>query len=337
LAKIAVELERALARRKEQGTPGRTTPRIIARGEGWTVADVVCTAGPPDRPFEEQHTHYAIAIVVAGSFQYRSPLGRGLMTPGSLLLGNRGQCYECGHEHAEGDRCVSFWYSPDYFEQLTADAGIRGVGADFTVPRLPPLGPLSSLIARAGAGVTGSCDVPWEELGVRLAVRTAKLAAGAASDSSGLPPNATARVTQTVRAIERHPEAALTLRSLAREAGLSPYHFLRTFARLTGVTPHHYVLRARLREAAMRLAAEPGKVLDIALDCGFGDLSNFNRAFRTEFGASPRAYRQVSACGAFPYEPTVPRMALSDNPPGELRKDRNMRQQIQRYQNSRNE
>ena len=192
MAKIAVEVERALARRREQGTPGRTMPRIIARGEGWTVADVVCTAGPRDRPFEEQHSHYSIAIVLAGSFQYRSPLGRGLMTPGSLLLGNRGQCYECGHAHAEGDRCVSFWYAPDYFERLTADAGIRGVGADFKVPRLPPLGPLSRLIARAGTGVTGSCGISWEELGVNLAVRTAKLAAGAASDLSGLPLNATA-------------------------------------------------------------------------------------------------------------------------------------------------
>jgi AraC-like DNA-binding protein len=42
------------------------------------------------------------------------------------------------------------------------------------------------------------------------------------------------------------------------------------------------------------LAAEPGKVIDIALDCGFGDVSNFNRAFRTEFGVSPRVFRRTS-------------------------------------------
>lgn len=33
-------------------------------------------------------------------------------------------------------------------------------------------------------------------------------------------------------------------------------------------------------------------VLDIALDCGFGDVSNFNRAFRSGFGASPSEYRR---------------------------------------------
>jgi AraC family transcriptional regulator len=39
---------------------------------------------------------------------------------------------------------------------------------------------------------------------------------------------------------------------------------------------------------------EPGRMLDMALDSGFGDVSNFNHAFRAEFGFSPRAYRKNS-------------------------------------------
>jgi AraC-like DNA-binding protein len=91
--------------------------------------------------------------------------------------------------------------------------------------------------------------------------------------------------------VEAHPELPHDLTSLAREAKLSPYHFLRTFERLMGITPHQYLLRMRLRQAATRLSGA-GKVLDIALDCGFGDVSNFNRTFRAEFGASPREYRR---------------------------------------------
>ncbi|MGE5813314.1 MAG: helix-turn-helix domain-containing protein, partial [Acidobacteriota bacterium] len=34
------------------------------------------------------------------------------------------------------------------------------------------------------------------------------------------------------------------------------------------------------------------KIVDVALDSGFGDVSNFNRAFRAEFGVSPRTYRR---------------------------------------------
>ena len=293
MAKIALALEDALARKKAAGTPGRTTPRIIARGDGWTVADVVCTSGPQDRPFEERHTHYTIAIVLAGSFQYRSDRGRGLMTSGSLMLGNEGDCFVCGHQHGEGDRCVSFWYAGDYFERLAADAGARRRPAAFSVPRLPPLPMLSPLVARAGAGAIGA-GVPWEELAVTLAASTVKAAAGISSNHDRFPPNAEARVARAVRAIDRYPSAPLTLGDLARQAGLSPYHYLRTFERVTGITPHQYVRRARLRAAGMRLVAEPGRVLDLALDSGFGDVSNFNRAFRSEFGMSPIAFRRTS-------------------------------------------
>lgn len=284
MAKIAVALEQALARRRLRGEPGRATPRMIAGGAGWSVADVLCTSGPQDRPFEEQHTRYSIALVLAGTFQYRSALGAGLMAPGSVMLGNPGLPYECGHEHAEGDRCVVFWYEPEYFEELTR--------ARFRVARVPPLRELAPLLVSAGAGIIAARDVAWEELAMKVAVRTARLAGRQSSNHVALPVNAAARVTRAIRAIDARPDANLTLATLSRESRLSAYHFLRTFERLTGVTPHQYVLRTRLRAAATHLVAESRKVIDVALDSGFGDVSNFNRAFRTEFGESPRAYRR---------------------------------------------
>ena len=134
----------------------------------------------------------------------------------------------------------------------------------FRVPRVPPLRQLSPLLARAGSGALGSADVPWEELALRLAVGTIRLAADASPRRSRMPLNTEARVTQAVRTIDRHPRAALSLARLAREANLSPYHFLRTFQRVTGITPHQYVLRARLRDAATRLVGESAKIVPIS-------------------------------------------------------------------------
>src|ERR1043165_6009796 len=91
LAKIAAGGEQQLHNAPEA--------RMVAAGTGWTISDVLCTAGPLDRPFEERHTRTSIGIVVSGTFQYRSPGGRELMTPGSMLLGNAGDCFTCGHEH----------------------------------------------------------------------------------------------------------------------------------------------------------------------------------------------------------------------------------------------
>ena len=64
------------------------------------------------------HPGVSIGVEVAGSLQYRSPVGRDFMPPRSLLLGNAGEHFECGHEHAAGDRCVAFRLAPEYFERL---------------------------------------------------------------------------------------------------------------------------------------------------------------------------------------------------------------------------
>ena len=292
LANIAVELERALERRALSGGGGSLTLRTIADGDGWKVQDVVCTSGPEDRPFEERHGGATIAIVVAGSFQYRGWSGRELMIPGSLVLGNAGQAFECGHEYGRGDRCISFWYAPEYFERLGADAGSTAGKRGFRMVRLPPVRETSSVIARAYAGLAEPNGLSWEELSLRLAALAIQLDGGLPPGPATAPPSSLSRVTRIVRKIEGQPDHSLTLGGLAEEAGLSPYHFLRTFERLTGLTPHQYILRARLREAARRLAIQRARVIDIALECGFGDVSNFNRAFRAEFGLSPRAYRK---------------------------------------------
>jgi transcriptional regulator GlxA family with amidase domain len=98
-------------------------------------------------------------------------------------------------------------------------------------------------------------------------------------------------MSAVLRYMAAHSTAPHTIAGLARMAKLSLYHFLRSFRAVTGVTPHQWLLRARLRAAAEKLAVTNVPVTDIALDVGFDDLSNFTRTFRVEFGASPRQYR----------------------------------------------
>ncbi|MGF6754619.1 helix-turn-helix transcriptional regulator [Paraburkholderia sp. GAS42] len=291
MGKIAVELEEALMQRALEGVPGQTVPRTLATGDGWEIRDMLCTFGPQDRPFEERHEGVCIAMVVAGSFGYRADAGRELLTPGSLLLGNAGECFECGHRHGAGDRCLSVSYAPAYFERLAADAGVRRSERAFRRVRVPPLRALSPLVARACAGAGGAMPTPWDEFVVELAARTLNVLTESRRNAAQPSAAAWSRVAQIVRMIDSEPHAPHTLGELARAANMSEFHFLRTFRRVTGVTPHQYVLRARLRAAALRLADGAAKIVDIALDCGFNDVSNFNHAFRTEFGANPRAYR----------------------------------------------
>lgn len=292
MAKIAADLDEALALRREAGARGRVAPRVIAAGRGWDVADVLCTHGPCDRPFEERHQQVLIALVAAGAFEYRSVPGMGLMTPGSVMLGNAGECFECGHRHRAGDRCVAFRFTPECFEQIAEDAGLRRGRATFRTARLAPSRALAPFVAAASAGVSARACVAWDELAFSLAAAVLReTTEQRVQAGNSVPAAALEHVMQVLRLIDESPDGDTSVDGLARHAGLSPYHFLRTFERVTGTTPHQYILRARLRAAVERLVDEPAKVIDIALDCGFDDVSNFNRAFRNEFGLSPRAYR----------------------------------------------
>jgi len=186
------------------------------------VEDLVCTCGPRDRAFEEQHQQASVAVVVAGSFQYRSGKACELMTPGTVLLGNAGQWFECGHEHGNGDRCVSFHYSPEYFERIAAVAGVRKL--EFGGLRIPAVREVSGLVARVCRGIAGLSEMNWEELAVQLGARALELANDAKQPNEDAAASTLARVTRSVRAIER-AEGALSLAVMARVAGVKSISF----------------------------------------------------------------------------------------------------------------
>ena len=291
MAKIAVNSKSAQARPAGRGD---LDTNVVAEGDGWTVEDIVCSRGPRDRRFEEQHDRFVIAIVTSGTFQYHSSgADRELMmTPGSVLLGSPGQCFECGHEHGVGDRCLAFHFAADYFHTIVAELDTRRALKSFRAPKLSPVQTLSPIVADACAALSRSRQVAWEELGIRLAARVFQIDGKPNVALSGPSPAAIARMTESVRLIEAHQGSELTLAQLAKDARLSPFHFLRTFEDVTGTTPHQYMRRTKLRAAAIKLVGGGTKIIDVAFASGFGDVSNFNRAFRAEFGVSPTTYRR---------------------------------------------
>lgn len=78
---------------------------------------------------------------------------------------------------------------------------------------------------------------------------------------------------------------------VAAEAHLSPGAFSRFFKLRTGKTLPEYVNALRIGRACELLAEDRWKVTDIAMECGFRNLANFNRHFRTLTKLSPREYR----------------------------------------------
>lgn len=284
-------LEKALAERALKGCPGDAIAHPIASGNGWRVKDVVCTAGPDDSPAEEKNDYVSIAVVVAGTFKYRSARGSVILSPGSVLLGDAYESFECSHEHVSGDRCVSFNYETEFFERVAADTGAKSASISFPVHRLPELPSLLPLTAEAQIGLQQPHSVDFEELALELVARVVTTIDGAPLSMKSLTTRDESRISTAVSFIESHFRQQLSLEELSELVGISPYHFLRTFRQVVGLTPHQFLLRRRLSEAALRLRTTNESVLEIALDAGFGDLSNFNHTFRSSFGTTPTKYR----------------------------------------------
>lgn len=108
--------------------------------------------------------------------------------------------------------------------------------------------------------------------------------------------------------LQASPDPPPSLDALARESGLSRFHFHRVFREVVGETPKQYALRLRLERAALRLLIDSASILDVALDAGFQSHETFSRAFRKRFGASPRDYRE----GRRRAEAATPRVGLEE-------------------------
>ena len=88
--------------------------------------------------------------------------------------------------------------------------------------------------------------------------------------------------------------APLSLEMMAREAGISRFHFLRLFKLAHGETPMRFLTRMRMEEAKTRLRFTNETITQIAFACGYESSAHFASAFRRLMGIAPGAYRKTT-------------------------------------------
>jgi AraC family transcriptional regulator, exoenzyme S synthesis regulatory protein ExsA len=91
--------------------------------------------------------------------------------------------------------------------------------------------------------------------------------------------------------IQKNLYSNLTIRELAHLSNLSLATFKRKFKELYKLSPARYILQKKLVRAVHLLQYETKPVSEIAWECGFGTVSNFNKAFKRHFEKSPTEFR----------------------------------------------
>ncbi len=100
------------------------------------------------------------------------------------------------------------------------------------------------------------------------------------------------RIRPVLSYISQHFAEDLTVDMLAQLIPLSKSYFMYCFKRITGTSIVSYITQIRIKNACEMLLSTDKQVVRIAMECGFDNLSNFNRQFKKNVGCSPLKYRK---------------------------------------------
>ena len=92
--------------------------------------------------------------------------------------------------------------------------------------------------------------------------------------------------------IREHYKEKLYIRNLSELTGLNEQYFIRFFGSVTGASPLDYINRYRVEQAARLLKDTDTHVYEIAEECGFHNIGNFIKIFRSVTGETPHKFRK---------------------------------------------
>ena len=99
-------------------------------------------------------------------------------------------------------------------------------------------------------------------------------------------------IQKTLETIEEHIGETIEIEELAKTAALSPFYYQRLFSRLVKKPVREYIKLRRLANACNALKDMKKRILDVAVEYGFGSHETFTRAFKDAYGMTPEQYRK---------------------------------------------
>lgn len=248
------------------------------------------------------HAFHKIIILLAGKAGYAVEGERYELSPGDFVLVGRGSIHRPVVAAGDYYERMILYIAPEYLRSLTAgdcdpsecfrraQETFQYVYRDENGSRVRPLfQALAETIRQGGYGAALLAQAQFTELMVEVnrVVRGGHRVGAAGGDS---------KVISLLQYLNLHLTEPLTIDQLAERFYISKYHMMRRFRAQTGYTIHAYLTGKRLMLAREKIASGV-PMMEAACKSGFGDYSAFSRAYRKQFGQSPRASCQKDFSG----------------------------------------
>ncbi len=254
-----------------------------------------------DRYFKtvEMHSHdfYEIYCFISGAVDYIVEDGLYHLQSGDVLLIPPNYLHQpkITDESKEYSRIV-LWINTKYIQNIsskTTDLATCFKKAHETGSYLIKNGKLTeSLIHELYAVIEDVNSTSFgSDLSAENHVRTALRMLGAhyLKNPTSRPAQQSKIVSMAMEYIGNHLENDLSLDNIAQELFIGKYYFAHLFKNETGITPHGYVIKKRLL-LSKELIENGHPITEIYNRCGFSDYTHFFRAFKKEFGITPKQY-----------------------------------------------
>jgi len=234
------------------------------------------------------HDGYSIGAIEAGVERFRYQGSEHLAPAGSLVLLNADELHTGQAEVEAGWTYQMLYIEPDTLRAMT--------GTEAWFPEAAVHDPaLAGAFRQAFQRMwTAADDVAFVSDFTRLVDAIVQRYGRNARDAGHADARAVRRMAALRRVldcIEANLEGELRIEQLAREAGLSLFHFVRVFSAAFHVTPHQYV-QARRAARAKSLLARRVAPSEAAAAAGLSDQSHLNRWFKRAYGVTPAQYQQ---------------------------------------------
>ena len=277
----------------------RPLERIVFAGAHATVGEWRCDRGRADFRDTGPIEHHLVAFART-SVRIRHEGGRPFVADAAVFsVYNRGQRYTRERVHPRGDHCD--WWGVD---ADTARAIAREVDPHAAHESDRPFrfdcGPADAalyldqraLLERMRAGEVDALEA--EEAAMAIIARALVAARGGPLHARAARPAHRELAQASVAFVGARLAETLTLSTIARALGVTPFHLCRVFHAETGMPLHRYVTRLRLCAALEDITEHDADLCRIGLDAGFCSHSHFTSAFRRELGVTPSAWRATA-------------------------------------------